>query len=666
MQFTYKKTTDLTLARANSLEWLETNGLGGYASSSILNCNTRKYHGLLVTKLSGMPDKYVLLSKLEDVLFYEGKEYFLSAHQYLNYFEQGSFVNFQEFTLDNHPCFRFRFGDMLVEKEILLQHDEDTVFIKYKIIPGSKQIKLKLRPFLAMRNFHALSKENSSVNTSIKMCNNGLQFHPYQGMPSLFLQCNAPFKFTEENEWYKNFYYQKERERGYDCTEDLFSLAALELNFAESSEIIVSCSVREQERKLADSWNIETKRREDFVNAASSRELSRSDYACLQKQLKKAAESFVIKTKDNNGIAAGLSIVAGYHWFLEWGRDAMISLPGLTLYSGMEKECLMILKEFALHEQHGMIPNFFGPTKEQDAFNSVDAALWFVWAVQQYYAKTNDIDSIEKYLWSAIKNIFYHYKNGTLHNIKMQENGLIYAGSADVNLTWMDAEVGGKPVTPRYGFQVEVNALWHNLLNVVKIFAEVFNDPIKDDVSPLITKVKESFIATFWNEKLGYLHDFVNAEQKSTAIRPNQIFAVSLPFSLLGEREAYSVINTVTTHLLTPYGLRTLSPLDPNYCGVYAGSQEERDRAYHNGTVWTWLLCHFAQGWLAVTVDKKYILSLLQPCLEALQSSMRDDGIGTISEIFSGDAPHAANGCVSQAWSVAEVLRLTYLLEDFI
>jgi predicted glycogen debranching enzyme len=664
MQFTYKKTTDLTLTRACSLEWLETNGLGGYASSSILNCNTRKYHGLLVTKISGLPDKYVLLSKLEDVLLCDDKEYFLSAHQYLNYFEQGSFANFQEFTLDNHPCFRYKFDDLLVEKEILLRNDEDTVFIKYKIIPGNKRVKLRLRPFLAMRNFHALSKENSSVNTLVKMCKNGLLFNPYKGMPSLFLQCDAAFKFTEENIWYRNFYYQKERERGYDCTEDLFSPAAIELNIAESSEIVVSCSLHEQMRKLADSWNIEVKRREDFANAANNKDTALGVYSGLQKQLKKAAESFIIKTKDNDNHISGLSIVAGYHWFLEWGRDAMISLPGLTLYSGMEKECLMILKEFALHEQHGMIPNFFGPTKEQDAFNSVDAALWFVWAVQQYYTKTNDSESIAKFLWQAIKNIFYNYKNGTLHNIKMQDNGLIYAGSADVNLTWMDAEVAGKPVTPRYGFQVEVNALWHNLLNFIKILAEIFSDPIKNEVSPLIAKVRESFIATFWDVKLGYLYDFVNAELKSAAIRPNQIFAVSLPFPLLGEREAYSVINTVTTHLLTPYGLRTLSPLDPNYCGAYAGSQEERDRAYHNGTVWTWLLCHFAQGWLAVTVNKKYILSLLQPCLEALQSSMREDGIGTISEIFSGNVPHAANGCISQAWSIAEILRLTYLLED--
>lgn len=652
---------NLAIDKALSLEWLETNGLGGYSSSTIINCHTRKYHGLLVSTLDNMPDKYVLLSKIEDSFACDGGEHYLSAHQYPDYLADGSFSDFQEFVLDTHPVFRYKFGDVDLEKQILLLDGEDTLLIKYKTKPGIKA-DVSVRPLLAFRNFHALVRENSNTKPSTASFRSGLQFSIYDGMPCLFLQTEGDFAFSEQNVWYKNFIYAREQERGYDFIEDLFTPGAVSLAFPTSGEIIIAFSIKKPGSDLSKMWEKEIDRR-----VVLEKNLSGSP---LQKQLKKVARSFIVKRKtgvasavQSSGKNANLAVIAGYHWFLEWGRDAMISLPGLTLYSGLEKECFLILREFAAHEKGGLIPNFLGVDAKHDAFNSVDASLWFVWAVQQYYLKTKDIKSIAKHLWQTIKNIFNNYKIGTLHDIKMRENGLLYAGSADVNLTWMDAMINNKPVTPRYGFQVEINALWYNMLCFAKMLAGMLFDSIGAEIAALLPKIKSSFAEIFWSEDLGYLYDFVNAEQKSAAIRPNQMFAVSLPHPVIGKDMALKVMSVVQEHLLTPYGLRTLSPSDPSYCANYFGAQEARDNAYHNGTVWPWLLCHFAEGLLATNRDKKSLNLLLQPCLDALQSRMADDaGVGTISEIFSAEMPHQSNGCISQAWSVAEILRLTYLL----
>ncbi|CAL7961688.1 conserved hypothetical protein [Gammaproteobacteria bacterium] len=652
MDFRYQKSAERSLERALSVEWLETNGLGGYASSTSVNCHTRKYHGLLVSKLDNLPNKYVLFSKLEDVLIQDGQENFLTAHNYPNFLQDGSFANLQEFAFTTNPSWRFQFGDLILTKEILLLHEENTVLFKYKISGGNKNTKIKLRPLLACRDFHKLQHENSSFKREIKRLDTGFSSASYEGMPVLFFQTNAKHHyFLPQTLWYRNFIYNQEKDRGYDFQEDLFSRGVITFSDLDvESEIIFSCSLVEQLPNLALKWQQELQRRtKNVVETGGS---------VLQQQLKITGQSFI--TKDIAKLS--YAVVAGYHWFLEWGRDTMISLPGLTLYSGQEDLCLEILKTFAQHEKQGLIPNYLGKTKEENAYNSVDASLWFAWAVQQYYLKTKNLKAVTAYFWPTLQNIFTFYKFGTLHRIKMQADGLLFAGSPEVNLTWMDAVVNGKPVTPRYGLQVEVNALWFNMLAFMDELATLLADPIVHELKAMLPNVKTSFCKTFWCEEKGYLYDFVNSEEKNAALRPNQIFAVSLPYSPLLVKMAVSIVEVVKNNLLTPYGLRTLAPNEAGYVGFYNGDQTTRDLAYHNGTVWPWLLGAFAESLLRTTSDRRKVLEIIKPCLGALQEHLTEYGIGSIAEIFSGNHPHQPNGCISQAWSVAEVLRLTYML----
>ena len=663
MDFYYKKAVGLTIDQTLSLEWLETNGLGGYASSTVINCNTRKYHGLLVSNLQNPFGKYVLLSQLEDIFCHKETEHFLTAHQYRDAFLDGSFDHFQEFNLTTHPCFIYRFGNTILHKEILQLHEKDTLLIKYKLHRSKHddpKSRITIRPLLACRNFHALTRQNSGLQTTTSKCQNGCTITPYQGLPSLFLQTSTAFNFREETCWYENFHYTKEQERGFASEEDLFTPGLLTLNFNKKGEVIFSCSLKEETGNLQKLWNIELKRR---------RKLNKQDKGiALQQQLQKVGRSFLQKKPDTEQV----SVVAGYHWFGSWGRDTMISLPGLTLCGNKRKakKCLTILQNYAQNEQRGLIPNFLGQTKEQNAYNTVDASLWFAWAVQQYYLKTKNLRIVRNHLWSTLKNIFHNYKNGTDYGIHMSDDGLIAAGDNEnkLNLTWMDAVVNGHAVTPRHGMAVEVNALWYNMLCFMQHLARKLHDPIASEIQPLTNLIKNSFCKTFWDENLGFLRDFVDLNNPenpdSTAIRPNQIFAVSLPYSPLPAETMIKVVDSVREHLLTPYGLRTLSPKNPKYQGVYQGSPESRDLAYHNGTVWPWLLGHFTAALIKTTPNRKAVENILRPCLTALEKHLFHAGIGTISEIFSGNEPHNPDGCISQAWSVAEIIRMIHLLQS--
>ena len=652
MDFNFSSGKNLSLKKALSSEWLETNGLGGYASSTIINCHTRKYHGLLVCSLDNSSNKSVLLSKIEDKLLLEDEgERLLSAAQYLNHFNSADFEHYHHFELNTHPKFTYKFGKFELVKEILMPYEENSVLIKYKLPQGNK-FKIKIRPLFAMRGIHELAKENTCLKQNSLPLSNGQEISFYKDMPRLYLQSDVNYIFAEEPLWYYNFEYEQERARGFDCHEDLFTHGVITISGDKNREAIFYCGMKPCNDDLSKKWVKEINRR--------GRVMKKTNGSPLQKQLKKTGISFVKKNLQDRS----LSIIAGYHWFGEWGRDTMISLPGLTLYSGLEKQCLAILKKFSSNEQKGLIPNFLGGSLEENAYNSVDASLWFAWAVQQYYLKTKDTKAIKTHLWATLKNIFLNYKNGTSHNIKMNKLGLIEAGCENVNLTWMDAIVDGRPVTPRYGMAVEVNALWFNMLCFIDELATLFDDGLKKEIAPLIKLTKSSFGATFWNDELGCLKDCVNAKEHNTAIRPNQIFAVSLPNSAVTKKMALSIVKVVKEHLLTLYGLRTLSNKDANYIGHYYGDVKQRDFAYHNGTVWPWLIGHFGEALLKVSRDRQRAVKMLQNCLEALLDHLAEVGIGSISEVFDGEPPYRSNGCVSQAWSVAEVLRLTYLIDN--
>lgn len=671
-----------------NLEWLETNGVGGYASSAVLGCNRRKYHGLLVGALASHVDKQVLLAKVDDsvMLNSNSASKYLSASQYVGYDDFSMYDILQDFSLETHPCYTYKINNQFaISKEILLLHGKNTVLIKYKINAISSNdtsndrsnnsdncLTLKLRPLFAYRSFHALSKENVFIQKTLRRLHlhNSYAWHMsfYENMPDFYINSSLAIKpHIEVNyDWYRNFIYQCEQERGYPSVEDLFNPCCLSFeikpeNLIENPvEIILAFSLEEITQKLEDVWYEELQRR--------TQQNSHFTGSALQQHLKKVALDFLHYNYENNTCG----VVAGYPWFLDWGRDAMIALPGLTLFNNHEKECFLILKTFALHMKNGLIPNFIGKNVldeidlNSNAYNSVDASLWFAWAVQQFYYKTQDLDALQELL-PALIDIFKHFQNGTDYDIKMRENGLLWIGDKQHGLTWMDAMVNDVPVTLRHGFVVEINALWFNFLSFLYETSKLFTTEnclfLHNEIKMLLPKIRLHFCQVFYDTQLEYLYDFVTDDEKNSDLRPNQIFAISLPFSPLPQQLACKVMEKVEEHLITPYGLRTLSPQDPKYCGAYQGGQEKRDYAYHNGTVWPWLLGHCGEALLKV-YSREQVVQLLQPSLKAIKQHLFTYGIGGIAEVFSGDFPYEPNGCINQAWSVAEVLRLTYLLNQ--
>ncbi|MFA4916074.1 MAG: amylo-alpha-1,6-glucosidase [Syntrophales bacterium] len=647
-----------SLKDALGLEWLETNGLGGYSSSTILNCHTRRYHGLLVANLKKPPGRHVLLSKFEDSLFIKGNEFFFSCHQYPGVFFPHNWNIMKEFQLVPYPTFIYRIDEMCIHKSVMLLHGENSVLIRYDMgnCPGGV---LRLRPFLAYRGYHALCRQNISLHIKTHDVKNGFMIEPYEGMPSLYIQTNTKSKFFPSPVWYNNFEYSVEMERGFEGHEDLFQPGVLEIPVRKGSVIIIYCSTDMLRGQLKRIWTTEEARRTGEVsyNEAIVDDYEEKDKPHIR-NLITAGRQFLIKTP----LSARPAIVAGYHWFGEWGRDALISLPGLTFCCGRKEEGLDILTCFGEFAREGLLPNYSPDDEKEIAYNSVDASLWYFWAVQQLLKYTGDIEVVRHRMWPVMKSILRHFMNGTIFNVYMSDNGLLHAGSNDKCLTWMDAVVEGMPGISRCGYPVEVNALWYNAICFAAELAGRFDEhefPFTD----LIPKIQQSFRNTFWIEREGYLGDVFFSDFLDHAIRPNQILAVSLPFSPLTSSQQVLVVDKVKEHLLTPWGLRTLSPENRGYRGRYDGDSVSRDSAYHQGTVWPWLLGHFGEAYLKVAGDKVAAKAfLLNHIRYFLSQHIKTAGIGCISEIFDGDPPYRPNGCIAQAWSTAELLRLYSLI----
>ncbi|MBI4243343.1 MAG: glycogen debranching enzyme family protein [Planctomycetes bacterium] len=643
------------IKKALQLEWLETNGTGGYASSTILNCHTRKYHGLLISQSDNLPDKQVLLSKFDDwITFNNGRdELRLSVHKYPETFHPGSPYYLQEFSQSVTPSFTYQDKDIKIQKEIMLLSGTNTVLIKYNAVALPALSTLCIKPLLAYRNFHHLSRENLFLRVRTFPCKNGFFMSPYYGMPAFYMQISGKFEFSPSPDWYRNFEYIQEKNRGFEHCEDLFSPGLIEIPFNKGTQVFLSISTDETDKPLEQLWDKEFSRRTESEGNLKGNK--------FQKTLSKsAAHSFITKKSGQS------SVVAGYHWFLEWGRDTMISLPGLTLCAGKHNECLNILKTFAQHEKNGLIPNFL--STNGNAYNSADTSLWFIWAIQKYLESTDDYTGINKYLWPTIKNIVMYYKNGTDYHIKMLENGLLNAGDKETQLTWMDAKVDGKPATTRSGCPVEINALWYNALCFTSALADKFKDEdtaFTDALQSIsLEKLRDTFINLFWIQDKGYLGDVWSDGGLDSSIRPNQIFAVSMPYSMIPIDMSRRLIKVVENELLTPFGLRTLSKSDPKYIGKYCGNSVERDKAYHNGTVWPWLLGHFCEALLKTSKDKKAELTKIRKILSNFSDHLNEAGIGFISEVFDGDPPHLAGGCIAQTWNSAELLRISYMIES--
>jgi predicted glycogen debranching enzyme len=632
--------TDESLER----EWLETNGIGGFASSTIWGANTRRYHGLLVAATKPPVGRMVLLSKLEETVIVDGKRFELSVNRYPGVLHPQGFAYLVSFLLDPFPVFRYEIGKISIEKSIFMIHGENTTVAQYTI-DGNRGCTLEVRPLVAFRDYHALTHENPALRNEYVEDKMHVSFQPYDGVPTLFFNYENG-EVEKTGDWYRSFEYDRERERGLEFLEDLFNpfLIKAELNPKATISILASTS-RQEGKDVSLLRERELQRRCVVVGRVAFENR-------LAGALVEAADQYIVKR------GQGQTILAGYHWFSDWGRDTMITLPGLTLVTGRHDVARAILGEFALHVSQGMLPNRFPDAGEQPEYNTVDAALWFFEATRAYLQYTGDQQFVLETLYPKLREIVDWYLAGTRFGIHVESDGLVYAGEAGTQLTWMDAKIGDFVVTPRRGKPVEIQALWYNALCIQRELACTARDTSTEALArELAENTHENFERLFWNEELECLYDVVDGDRRDSSIRPNQIFAASLPHPLLSSERARKVLLVVEKHLLTPLGLRSLAPSDPKYRPTYGGGVESRDSAYHQGTVWPWLMGPFITAYLKAHRHSSEALGNVKGWLGPFEQHLRRAGLGHISEVADGNAPHRPAGCIAQAWSVAELLR---------
>ena len=634
--------------QATKREWIETNGIGGYASSTVSGANSRRYHGLLVAATKPPLGRAVLLSKFEETLVVNGERFELSSNQYPETVHPEGYKYLTGFRLDPFPVWTFEIGGVEIEKSVFMVNGENTTVCQWKIKNDSAlrnpQSAIELRPLLTFRDHHHLRHEDAAFNTQFSVDKNLVSLTPYAEMPTLYLANNA-VSVEPSGSWYRNFEYEIERERGFDYTEDLFQPCSLRFDLAEPAVVIASTEPKD----ISDAPKFEEqeiKRRGDLIEIAGGSD----DFTA---QLALAAGQFIV----NRG--TGKTVIAGYHWFSDWGRDTMIALNGLTLATNRPEIAKSILTEFSGHLSQGMLPNRFPDKGEEPEYNTVDATLWYFEAIRAYADATDDYDFVRKTLYDKLVDVIDWHVRGTRYQIHVDDDGLLYSGEPGVQLTWMDAKIGDWVVTPRTGKAVEIQALWYNALCVMSDLAKRFGDGEgHSKYASRAAKAKASFNKQFWNDGENCLYDVINGSEKDSAVRPNQIFAVSLPHSMLNATRSRAVVNKVETELLTPVGLRSLSQGDPNYVPIYIGSPLERDAAYHQGTVWAWLIGAFVDAYRKVNARNKGLNKRVAEILAGFQMHLSEAMLGQVAEIFDADAPHNPRGCAAQAWSVAEILRV--------
>jgi predicted glycogen debranching enzyme len=640
------------LAASLSREWLETNGLGGFACGTVAGANTRRYHGLLTAALNPPGGRMLLLSKLEETLVISDRRIDLSTNEYTGAIHPEGYLLLSNFRLDPFPTWTFEVEGVRLEKTVFMPQGSNTVQVEYKLLQALAGLKpvLELRPLVGFRDYHSTTHENGSLNASIDSLPNAASVQPYPGLPRLYFSHDAD-QLQEQGYWYKNFLYREERERGLDFQEDLFNPFALSWQLSsERTATVIASTDQKDVRQAGAIREAELKRRQQLAASSPIDDP-------FVRALTVAADQFLARRGDD------WTVIAGYPWFTDWGRDTMISLPGLTLFNGRSEIAKSILRNFARHTDMGMLPNRFVDSGEEAEFNTVDATLWFFEAARAYAAATGDYDFLRQELYPVFNQIIEFHIKGTRYNIKVAENGLLNAGAPGAQLTWMDAKIGDLVVTPRSGKPVEIQALWYNALRIMEDLAARFDDEERrKQYSSLAALASWTFNRVFWNKDVRCLYDVVNGGPPDGSIRPNQIFAVSLHHSMLSPERARAVVETVERELLTPVGLRTLSPGDPRYRSTYEGNQYSRDSAYHQGTVWPWLLGAFVSAYVRVNGGTAQSRARAHELLRGIEQHLTEAGLGQISEIFDADPPHHPRGCFAQAWSVAEILRA--LCED--
>lgn len=641
--------------RGTERQWILTNGIGGYSSSTIIGANIRKYHGLLVACLRPPVDRRYVLAKYVENIKIDDREYTLSSDEAKSGVVNEGFKHQQKFEMNYLPKFTYAIEDVVIEKTVSMVYGENTTVVVYKIINGQSKTSISLKPLINYRDHHG-NTAAQSLDFSKKITKNGVEIYVNESADSVInIKSDISDYVDGTDDWIKDIFFRNEKERGLDDFDSDYVPGQFYLEIKPREEKVVTI--------IASTNNLSSY---DFSKNDLGYKLIEKEEKRLNKLVKKAgfkddfanrlviaADNFIVNRESTNS----KTVIAGYPWFTDWGRDTMIALPGLTLCTNRFDDAKDILYTFSKYLKNGLIPNCFPDEGQDPMYNTVDAPMWYFIAVHSYLKYTEDYDFIEKTIYPVLEEIANAYMNGTDNNTYMDSDGLIWAGTEGTQLTWMDVKIDGWVATPRHGKAVEINALWYNALNIMIELGKKFG---KDTTKykKISSKVKKSFVEQFWNENTNSLYDVINENGKSELIRPNQIIAISLPYDIINKKMSTGVLDIVYKELYATYGLRSLARNEENYVGIYDGDVHKRDAAYHNGTVWGWLIGPFITAYSKVYGDSKSGQSSVEKFITPFIDHIKFDCINSIAEIFDGDEPIYPRGCFAQAWSVSEVLRV--------
>ncbi|HUR26662.1 MAG TPA: amylo-alpha-1,6-glucosidase [Planctomycetota bacterium] len=639
---------DLVLTR----EWLETDGRGGYASSTPLFVAGRRYHGLYVVPPPGLTKRHVFLSRFDETLHVGGRSFAISMARYPSRWVPHGHQYVESFELCPYPRTTFQIGGARIVREVLMARGTSAVLSRYSVEGDVPALELRLRPLVPFRDADSLTHENIALDPRVTRLVSGISVRPYPSLPALAItHSHAVPAFEADPVWYRQVEFMLDLERGYDGHEDQFSPGFFHLPLAEDAPLILAATIGEPIHDVTELWENESSHRVAVLFSASTD---------VRGRLELTADDFLCRTQNGR-----LGVQAGYPWFGEWGRDTFLSLPGLLLARDRVEECGEALSSTLPYLRRGLMPNIFGQKQGDSQYGSADAALWFVRAVRLYQLAGGSRQRLHDELAPALASIAHAYLSGTDLGIHVDEKGTLFAGDANTNATWMDARTSSGPVTPRHGAPVELNALWYFLLAYLEVLSrDTGKHAEARDWETRRRLCTRSFLRRFWLEDERRLADGWTPEYVDRSLRANMVLAAALEFSPLSRGKRTDIVQHANIELLTPRGLRTLAPFEKAYIGVYQGNQESRDAAYHQGTVWPWLLGSYCEAYLRAYGTSAYRVEILRELLDAFEEHLDSQGLGHVSEVFDGDPPHRPGGAIAQAWSTAELLRAYKLLED--
>ena len=653
-------------------EWLVTNGIGGYAAAGLNGAHTRRYHGLLVAALTPPLNRTLLLGKFEERVNVSGQRYELQVNQFHHAHDVSpkGFNYLQSFELEGSiPTWRYSLGEAILRKTVWLEHGSNTTYVKYVYEQGHASLDLELVVLANYRDYHSQTKgaDDWEFLLETEQARHCWRIRAWPEATAWRLLAFPNATFESIGVWYKDFFWLQEQRRGLADLEDMYNPGNLHITLQPGQEVTIVATTEAAEvaeRFYPGALERELERQRIVLTTSSLEDASTTEMA---QRLTLAADQFIVgrPQPDIPGQLIGdyRTVLAGYHWFGDWGRDTMIALPGLCLVTGRHRDAANILRSFARTISQGMLPNRFPDAATTPEYNTVDATLWYFDAISRYQTASGDLELVKELFPTLVGIIEWHLK-GTRYGIKVDpQDGLLMAGEPGVQLTWMDAKIGDWVVTPRQGKAIEINALWYNALKIMQNFAaqgDFVQDPtLEAEYARLAAQVKANFERVFWYAAGGYYLDVIDQNgQPDATLRPNQAIALAVAPALFTPTRACSALDIIKQKLLTPFGLRTLSPADPNYIGHYGGDQRVRDSAYHQGTIWPWLLGPYVRALLHFSPDRPATLTHVRALLKPFAQHLNEAGLNTVSEIFEADSPYSPVGCVAQAWSVAALLDI--------